>query len=773
MIARREVLAGLIGLLICGLGNCLEAQQGKPANAKRTVSDSAEALPAFPGAEGFGADTTHARGKPVFHVTRLDDEDVGPKYLKPGYFRRALHDAKVAGGGYIVFDVAGVIHLSREALIPSHTYVAGQSAPGSGIAIEGAPVQIGTRDEAVHDVVIRHIRHRGNFRKKGSDAFAVYWKETRRVVIDHVSVSFFQDGAVDITGGAEEVTVQWSHLGDAADSKTDEPYHGEPHLISYGSNRVTLHHNFYTHTHSRVPLMSKEVDHGLIEFSNNVVYNYRKYPSTLESPGGRGNVLGNLYVAGINTHANESGQIRPLVFGSGGFQAYLNGNFALGGMGHDNRDKNGQTFKGRDQHVMRGRPVWVEGARESEDVPEIRLLGTSQGRTGTVPGIVEAASTRFDEIPPVAITPVPENAVRVLRLFGALPHDRTDARLLAEFIQRTGEWKMEPPKDENEYHGDRIPDQDHDGLPDAFEAQHKKDLKPNGHDLHPVYDNIEVYLQQRSTQLEEEAPPLELTWNDILKASRPPAGVKVSSGSSVPAPPASLPVTPSSVKSESPAETTAESMPASQDSGKPTEAVVRHEQEPTVVADRNARSPVPSPSIPDSGPPSVPRPEASPAATAPAPPSSAGGSMFPLVLLWLAGVAGVAGIAWAGLRSKQQSPVAHNDVYPVTGRLVFGETCPAGALVVLHPLKPPIEVHPRATVKADGSFEISTYGQGDGAPAGEYRLTVAWHKPVQVQGQPSLSANRFPSHLAHPETTDLNVTVSPGINLLPPIKIQA
>ncbi len=27
-------------------------------------------LPAFPGAEGFGADTPHARGRQVFHVTR-------------------------------------------------------------------------------------------------------------------------------------------------------------------------------------------------------------------------------------------------------------------------------------------------------------------------------------------------------------------------------------------------------------------------------------------------------------------------------------------------------------------------------------------------------------------------------------------------------------------------------------------------------------------------------------------------------------------------------
>ena len=775
MVARRNVVAVLVSLLVLLSGEGLSAQQ-EAASRRRNDNgpvDGANTLPAFPGAEGFGAETTHARGKPVFHVTRLDDEDLGPKYLKPGFFRRALYDAKVAKGGYIVFDVAGVIRLTREAVIPSHTYIAGQSAPGAGVALEGAAVLIGTRDEPVQDVVIRHLRHRGRFLKKGSDAFAVYAKETRRVVLDHVSVSFFQDGAVDITAGAEDVTVQWSHLGDAVDSKTDEPYHGEPHLISYGSNRVTLHHNYYTHTHSRVPFMSDKVDHGLLEFSNNVVYNYRKYPSTLESPGGRGNVLGNLFVAGPNTHSNDPGHIRPLIFGSGGFQVYLQGNYALGGMGHDNRDASGQTFKGRDQHVKRGRTAWVEGARESENVPEIRMLGTSQGRTGTVPGIVEAAPERFADIPPVTITPVPENALRVLRLFGALPRDKTDARLLSEFVGRSGEWKMEMPEDGNEYPGEPFPDKDHDGLPDAFETLHKKDLKPSGHDLHPVYDNIEVYLQQRSEELEQEAPPLELTWNDILKASQPPPGVKLTSVT----PETNPPPTPEPTSTPRPAENPAGNVPEKSD----TPAAVKKAPVPATSHDSSTKAVAvarpPRPEVSSRGSTeSTARPATStasqPEGEAARDSSSAAGSMVPMALLWLAGLAGVGGIAWAGLRSKKPSPGLSGDVFPVTGRLVFGDTYPAGALVVLHPLTPLVDIHPRATVKQDGSFEISSYGQGDGAPAGEYRLTVTWHKPILVQGQPSLSANRFPPRLAQPETTDLNVTVSPGVNQLPPIKIQ-
>ena len=41
------------------------------------VSAQQDALPAFPGAEGFGRYTTGGRGGKVVHVTNLDDAGVG------------------------------------------------------------------------------------------------------------------------------------------------------------------------------------------------------------------------------------------------------------------------------------------------------------------------------------------------------------------------------------------------------------------------------------------------------------------------------------------------------------------------------------------------------------------------------------------------------------------------------------------------------------------------------------------------------------------------
>src|SRR5262245_17767468 len=87
-------------------------------------------------------------------------------------------------------------------------------------------------------------------------------------------------------------------------------------------------------------------------------------------------------------------------------------------------------------------------------------------------------------------------------------------------------------------------------------------------------------------------------------------------------------------------------------------------------------------------------------------------------------------------------------VFPVTGHLSVNGQEPSGAFVVLHPksgtgVAPNGEVvHPRAVVKPDGSFAIGTYGADDGAPSGDYSLTVEWRKIVRSSdGSPVLGPN--------------------------------
>jgi hypothetical protein len=71
---------------------------------------------------------------------------------------------------------------------------------------------------------------------------------------------------------------------------------------------------------------------------------------------------------------------------------------------------------------------------------------------------------------------------------------------------------------------------------------------------------------------------------------------------------------------------------------------------------------------------------------------------------------------------------------------MFKKATPAAdALVVFHPTDPAFEKQiggkPLATVRPDGSYTMTTYAPDDGAPEGEYGVTVEW------RGKPKGGAN--------------------------------
>src|SRR5690348_18131799 len=91
---------------------------------------NANALVAFPGAQGFGANATGGRGGDVYHVTTLADD---PNHLIPGSLYYGLYEKNVpAAGRTIVFDVGGTIHLGSNTLDIKNinrVTIAGQTAP--------------------------------------------------------------------------------------------------------------------------------------------------------------------------------------------------------------------------------------------------------------------------------------------------------------------------------------------------------------------------------------------------------------------------------------------------------------------------------------------------------------------------------------------------------------------------------------------------------------------------------------------------------------------
>lgn len=119
-----------------------------------------------------------------------------------------------------------------------------------------------------------------------------------------------------------------------------------------------------------------------------------------------------------------------------------------------------------------------------------------------------------------------------------------------------------------------------------------------------------------------------------------------------------------------------------------------------------------------------------------------------------------------------EAPPDRTPVFPVKGSITFKGQPISGALVALHPQTPIAGTpNPRANVGKDGAFEVSTYVTADGAPEGEYVLTVLWYKPIK-QGTDVISGpNVIPAKYANPNTSDLKVSVKPGDNAVPAITL--
>lgn len=113
-------------------------------------------------------------------------------------------------------------------------------------------------------------------------------------------------------------------------------------------------------------------------------------------------------------------------------------------------------------------------------------------------------------------------------------------------------------------------------------------------------------------------------------------------------------------------------------------------------------------------------------------------------------------------------------LFPVTGKLLTDGQPMPGAELLFYPVhefpKEAAKQLPRATVDADGSFKVSTYAPDDGAPAGDYRVTVSWKGPVEGHMNGEQVADlpeKVPFTVQNPRTTKLKVQVKEEQNTLP------
>jgi hypothetical protein len=120
----------------------------------------------------------------------------------------------------------------------------------------------------------------------------------------------------------------------------------------------------------------------------------------------------------------------------------------------------------------------------------------------------------------------------------------------------------------------------------------------------------------------------------------------------------------------------------------------------------------------------------------------------------------------AGCSGEKKIPT-----FPVTGKVLTAEGGPVDhALIVLHPQSSNATApKPRGTTNADGSFELSTFNTGDGAPEGRYQVSIErW-----LRKDPNESpVNHLPPNLASPTTSGIEVEVKAGPNALDPFKLR-
>lgn len=113
-------------------------------------------------------------------------------------------------------------------------------------------------------------------------------------------------------------------------------------------------------------------------------------------------------------------------------------------------------------------------------------------------------------------------------------------------------------------------------------------------------------------------------------------------------------------------------------------------------------------------------------------------------------------------------------VHPVRGQITRNGQPLAHALVAFHPRSatPQADLAPRGQTDEQGRFTLTTYDSHDGAPAGEYAVTVQYYQPIQNGSSSEPGPNVLSPKLALPSTTDIVVQVTSGTNELPAIEVD-
>ncbi|MBC8095287.1 MAG: pectate lyase [Akkermansiaceae bacterium] len=391
-------------------------------------------LPAFPGAEGFGRFATGGRGGEVYHVTNLKDSGPG-----------SLRDAVSRRNRTVVFEVGGVIPISERLVVAPNVTIAGQTAPGGGIAVYGNGISF----SGANNSITRHIRFRMGVKgDAGRDAISI--ANGCEMIFDHVSVSWGRDENFSISGPVTNVTIQNCIIAQGL-----QP-HSAGGLIQTGGG-VSILRTLYIDNYTRNPKVK-----GVNQYVNNVVYNWGEggcYILGDSASDSFANVMNNCFINGPNTGADA------FIRGNTNFHLFAAHNF------HD-ANRNG-LFDGE----ILAQPDY---------------------------GVVGWQEQPYDYPPLTMLSPVQAYQHVLARSGASLSRDPVDQRLINELLSLGGLGQIitnenhAPMSGPGQIIGGTAPvDSDRDGMPDLWEnalGLNPQDARDRNHIAPGGYTQLEEYL---------------------------------------------------------------------------------------------------------------------------------------------------------------------------------------------------------------------------------------------------------------------------------------
>lgn len=438
-------------------------------------------IPAFPGAEGYGAEAGGGRGGDVYVVTNLKSSGEGSFYQGVTTIPKE--------GRTVVFAVSGEIHLAggiKTRITGNKLTIAGQTAPGDGIQLRDGTLRV-----SGGEVVIRHLRIRHGKDGSGGDCVDLD-SSCRNVILDHVAMSFSTDeNFSSFKRPPENLTMQWSLNAWGLES------HSCGGL--WDQNHATSHHNLWAHNHTRNP---KARPGGLLEWTNNITFDWDIgfIMGDSDTPmDWKANVIGNYFICPPgNLRKTPLEKARPDRDGKPNFSVHVSDNLI------DNNGNDRLDGVDRGWEIVQGKPL-VDGKG-----------GNYQRLDQAVPGsgklVIESPRLAFKKVVSCA------GPLRLDAAYSGPLRDEVDTRLLENLvalrrnhISRESDLKGVGNGGFGTFKQAVGPsDKDQDGMPDAYESalgwnpdvmDHNSTVRgpsylPEG--TADVYTRLEEYLHFKS-----------------------------------------------------------------------------------------------------------------------------------------------------------------------------------------------------------------------------------------------------------------------------------